>query len=548
MRTHLARVSAAVAAIAVAGSLPATAAAAPTCTTPAAADGHEPPCNPYLASPEWAASHRASYAQASSPFAGPRPGEILARGHLSGLFGIPVVVTFSDRYPDGGRAAWLSTVSIPDARTVYKVDVKTGLIIDSYDDVRNEHTTPQGPGGISGAYSVLDRDNNLIVGRGRSLDVYGDARPGEHLSPIKVHRRFRIPDSVFCRSTDKMVGITLLFDGRVAFASEQGVVGVLPREPQLMSESTLETLSLNGSDCADPAVPDADLEQVSNSIAADEDGGVYVVTDEAMHKLTASPAGLQRTWTGHYETGAGSGVRLGDGSGSTPTLMGTAPGDDRFVVITDGRDLMHLVLMWRDEIPADWQPIAPGKDRRIACEVPVTFGNPNATESLSEQSVMVRGNAAVVVNNKLGTEDIVSQFGAARIIVAPLAGQDPLHAPYGLERIDWDPRTRTCRSVWANAKVSIPNGIPTMSAATNLIYGVGQRAGVWGLEGIDFSTGASRLFAPASPSPDDNSFYAATTIGPDRSIWTGTFTGLTVYRPVASVSASVLGRKVLPRG
>ena len=62
-------------------------------------------------------------------------------------------------------------------------------------------------------------------------------------------------------------------------------------------------------------------------------------------------------------------IRLGPGSGSTPSLMGTKADDDRFVVITDGQALMHLVLFWRDEVPDDWEPIAPGKDPRIACEI-----------------------------------------------------------------------------------------------------------------------------------------------------------------------------------
>ena len=77
----------------------------------------------------------------------------------------------------------------------------------------------------------------------------------------------------------------------------------------------------------------------------------------------------------------------------------------------------------------------------------------------------------------------------------------------------------------------MPNGIPSMSAATNLVYGIGQHSGTWGLEGLDFATGASRLWVPTTPLPSENSFYAATEIGPDGAIWTGTFGGITIYRP-----------------
>ncbi len=122
-------------------------------------------------------------------------------------------------------------------------------------------------------------------------------------------------------------------------------------------------------------------------------------------ELTLDPA--SGAWRAAYEIGAGQqGGRLGKGSGSTPTLMGTGDGD-RFVVITDGQDVMHLVLMWRDDIPSGWEPIAPGKDLRIAAEVPVTFGNPDAEVAYSEQSVLVRGYGAVVVNNRLGTDGAI---------------------------------------------------------------------------------------------------------------------------------------------
>jgi hypothetical protein len=41
---------------------------------------------------------------------------------------------------------------------------------------------------------------------------------------------------------------------------------------------------------------------------------------------------------------------------------------------------MHLIMMWRDETPKDWQPIAPGMDPRIVCDVPVDFGDPDDHE------------------------------------------------------------------------------------------------------------------------------------------------------------------------
>ena len=516
------------------------------CLTPVAPDGHEPPCNPALAESPWSASHRGSYAQASTPYPGPAPGQAVRYEHTS-LPGVPIVVDFSAPYADGGRAVWFSTVAAPDSGLVYKVDFETGRVIDSYSYPTDEGRGPASAGSISGAYNLLDRDGHLIVGRNQALDVYGDARPGDRSSPIRLLRRFELPREALCRETDRLVGINMLPDGRVAFATEQGVVGVVPRQPERMTVEQLRTFSINGERCTAAGIPDADLETVSNSIAADEHGAIYTVTDAAQYKHLASAGGVQQVWRAEYETGAGTSVRLGDGSGSTPTLMGTDPGDDKFVVITDGQKLMHLVLMWRDEIPADWEPIAPGKDRRIACEVPIRFGDPEATESTDEQSVLVRGYASILVNNQLRDADFLDALPPnVRIVAAALAGQSPAHAPHGLERIDWDPESRTCRNRWATREVSVPNGIPSMSTATNLIYGIAQSGGRWGLEGIDFDTGESRLRVESSAQPTDNSFYAATTVGPEGTVWTGTFNGLTVFRPPPAPAPELACKDITP--
>ena len=113
---------------------------------------------------------------------------------------------------------------------------------------------------------------------------------------------------------------------------------------------------------------------------------------------------------------------------------------------------------------------------------------------------------------------------------------------------------------WANKKVSIPNGIPTMSSKSKLAYGIAQKGGEWGVAGLDWKTGKEKFFARSQqqacdleeahslleqggvdaifgpvldelPNDCSNSTYAATEVGPGGSIWTGNFLGLTIYRP-----------------
>lgn len=523
--------------------------------------GHnEPPCNPALPDSPWGVSHRNSYAQASSPY----PGLVSARvrsQHID-LPGIPIQIQFSDRYGDDGIAAWGSLVDAQDRRAVFKVDARTGRLIDLYVPAEREAQPPASSGGgITGSYNILDRDGHFIVPRQREIEVYADSRRGRRSSPIRLVKRFRLPDRAFCRPDDRVAGATMTYHGYVAFATEQGVAGTIPRRPGRMTNANVRTISFNGARCRNAAVPTERLEEVSNSIAADEDGGIYVVTSKRMRRIDhdARRNRLTSTWSARYDPGSGqSAIRLGLGSGSTPTVMGVGR-QDRFVVITDGRDLMHVNLFWRDRIPRDWRGLGEGRPRRMACDYPVRFGDPRARSSLSEQSVNVRGYATFHVNNLLDYGFTGIPDGPLRNSLAALRGGDPQAAPYGGERIDWNPRRRRCVSRWANPLVSIPNAIPSMSAATGLAYGVGQRGGRWGVHALSWRTGRSAFFAPARPHPCsatvlgildglgvralfdpvfadapqscENSHYAATEVGPGGTIWTGTFLGLTIYRP-----------------
>lgn len=501
----------------------------------------EAPCNPHLAASPWAGNHRNSYAQASSPFPGPTgPAEHVNVDH-DGFASAPVIVSFSPRYPAGGRVVWASTVG--PTGEVLKIDPRTVTVIDKYIPQLEEGAGP-GSSTVSGAYNIVDADNRLHVGQATSLEVYGDAVPGERLSSIALLRRFDLPARALC-GEDTLVGITMTYDGHIAFATENGVVGVVPRQPGRMKAKNLRTLSLNGTDCA--GGPDGDVETVSNSIAADEKGGIYVVSSNAMYRIDWRDGELWQRWrSGYAGAGGTGGGRLGAGSGSTPTLMGTARRDDRFVVVTDGQELMHLVLMWRDRIPKDWEPVREGADRRIACEIPVTFGDETAERSLSEQSVLVRGHSAVVVNNLMRADPVLGQLPPQLAPYSQLLSGLPGNEPRGIERFDWDPVSRTCDVAWTNPDVAIPNGIPTMSSATDLIYGIGSRDGVWTLEGLDWDSGEVELTVETTAFPTSNSFYAATTLGPGGTVWTGNFGGVTRFQPCDPQRQPECGRRLDP--
>jgi hypothetical protein len=525
------------------------------CTTPLAPN--EPLCSTTFGDTAWSGSHRASYAQGSSALPGPSDSATTTSEHLvSESAGIPVVLSFSAPYEDGGRAIW-STVTGADAAVV-KVDHETFEIIDWYIPKDREDNPPMFTLGLSGAYTAIDSQGRFIVGRTDFVSFFGDSVEGERSSLIELKKRIQLPDTVFCNDDDVIAGMSLTYDGHIAFATELGNLFVISVDADPLNLGEVPVVSAN-TDCA--TADKADLEIVSNSVAVDESGGIYLLTSAAMYRFDWDGSALTQAWRAAYESAEDvpSPIRLGPGSGSTPSLMGTKADDDRFVVITDGQALMNLVLFWRDEVPEGWEPIAPGKDPRIACEIPVDFGT-GATEAISEQSVAVRGYSAVVVNDLLTDPTINPPSGpldaVAQNTVSALEGGIPAKAPFGFERIDWDPDKQTCSTIWANSGISVPNGIPSISEASGLVYGAGQREGQWGLEGLDFETGDSRVWVEAGPGaclpahmavlsilpgvaevleqvPDscENSFYAATTVGPDGMVYQGTLNGMTRYLP-----------------
>jgi len=468
-------------------------------------DGHEPPPNEFLADSPWPMSHRNPYCQASSPFPGPVSPPDAAPDFLESAPAL-ITIAVSGPYPDGSRVYWGSNQT-----DVFKANPCPGGCY--YQEMAKEDPDLfDVDTAMSGAYTLVDSEGTFFVPRFHRITAYRDAVPGDPLSPVEKSRVYEIPEDLLRGEDDDIVGLNLTYDGLLAFATRHGTVGVVSR-----SLDEAHTLVLGEDD------------EISNSIACDEDGGIYVVTSRRMLRVqwTGSVLTLEEAaggWSAEYEAGEGAGgIRLGPGSGSTPTLMGTGA-EDKFVVITDGQELMHLVLFWREEIPADWVQIPGTRDRRIAGQVPVTFGDPDATLSLSEQSVCVRGYGALVVNNLL-------QAPVNERLLAILLSGDPDIAPYGVEKFEWDPVTRELRSVWVNPAVSLPSGIPAMSAATGLVYDVGQRAGVWTLEALSWDTGESVFSYVFGPELKYNSAYAATEIGLAGGLQSGTLLGMVRLYP-----------------
>ncbi|HEV2812527.1 MAG TPA: hypothetical protein VGW10_04675, partial [Solirubrobacteraceae bacterium] len=276
---------------------------------------------------------------------------------------------------------------------------------------------------------------------------------------------------------DKIVSVLPDWAGRMWFVAQSGVVGTVGRDD--------DTVRVHDTG-----------ETISNSFSVDEEGGVYIVTDGALYRFQAGADGTPVVrWRVAYDnSGVQKPGQASRGSGTTPTL-----GTNGTVAITDNADPMNVVVYEKSS----------GAE---ICRHPVFDRGSSATDN----SLIMAGTAIVVENNYGYTGPGATQNGAS---TAP-----------GVERIDYDLSTRTCRRVWRSDERS-PTVVPKLSLANGLVYVYTKEPqddgdDVWYLTAIDFRTGATRFKAFAGEGLGHNNNYAPITLGPDGSAYVGFLGGL----------------------
>ncbi|MCC6479868.1 MAG: hypothetical protein IT552_11740 [Sphingomonadaceae bacterium] len=330
-------------------------------------------------------------------------------------------------------------------------------------------------------YNISDKDGNFYTVVNNDVVVFADEEPGNPRSAMVEKNRFRLPAEYFSptlEDPDAVFGLGMTYDGNLVMVTMGGVVAVVDRE--FKNDPIIHRL--------------ADEEQVTNSIAIDKDGGIYVLSNKKMHKMVWDGSQLYTdsngAWSCEYDSFEGKlgGVSLGNGSGSTPSLMGFGDEEDKLIVITDGSLVMNMVAFWRDEIPEGFEQKPGTKSRRIADQIKVSFGKDNLDRAQSEQSVAVYGYGALVVNNTLPTplptmlENVVTS-GFTR------------EGPTGAEKFEWDSKNDRWTRAWANPDVASPSTVPMISGGSNQVYVNGFVDGKWEITGLDWDTGevATRL-------------------------------------------------------
>jgi hypothetical protein len=323
-----------------------------------------------------------------------------------------------------------------------------------------------------GGYFYLDeRDRAVVPTTTRHLYVVEQTpEPGFTITRDVDLNGVLAPD-------DKVVSVLPDWAGRLWFVAQSGVVGTVGKED--------DTIKVHDT-----------TETISNSFSVDEDGGVFIVTDGALYRLEAAADGTPTvTWRVAYDnTGEQKPGQASSGSGTTPTL-----GTNGTVAITDNADPMNVVVYQR-------------KTGAEICRAPVFEQGASATDN----SLIMAGNAIVVENNHGYTGPPATQNGQS---TAP-----------GVERVDYDLQTRTCRKVWRSEERS-PTVVPKLSLATGLVYVYTKEPqedgdDVWYLTALDFRTGRTVFKAFAGEGLGHNNNYAPVTLGPDGSAYVGVLGGL----------------------
>lgn len=474
------------------------------------------PRNPFLADSSYALAHGRCDQQDNVPWRGPEgPTETLADDdiqyswlgpcHFGGIISSP--------YPDGRRVVWSNG-----RQNIVKLDYETLEVLADHEIVGGEGRTPiaeleenlvgldEKEGwdavehaidlsmrfmtGLDGVYALVDRDNTLFLGRTDHAVAYVEADSNDPASEIQERDRWYKPDHI----GGSFVGMNMTFDGRLVMSTDHGWVIVLARDfshyhavqvaggAEVAAEYCAMRLEERGN---------AGYGWMRTSMCVDADNGIYVSSNDHHHKLRWTGVRLSTDdadgcWTIPYRNEGGF------GSGTTPSLMGFGPGEDRFVVIGDGDEVVNITLLWRDDIPDDWQQLPNAPHRRIAGIGPANMGNPDLEEIKTEQSITVSGYGAMTVNNEPAT--IPEGFPAQGVrMLCFMLGHRSEYTPHGMHKYAWDPAAKEFREAWVNLDISSPNSVPFVAEESGLVYTCGVRHEKWTIEAADWETGESRF-------------------------------------------------------
>lgn len=351
-------------------------------------------------------------------------------------------------------------------------------------------------------YRLISDGNELYIPyRGSdglvSIRVYGDERPGDRRSRIRLRREWKLPPEL-TRAT--ICGMSLTASGSVVLATMDGYLIALPQDLSTYTAIKLpasdEGERLKSAKSSSEAARNEDIFDtfVRNGISTDDRDGIYVVSRDYLYRVqwTGSQLSLKESdgaWQLRYPNGSGR------GSGTTPVVMGWGADEDHLVIFSDGEVKNNAMAVWRDGIPADWKGI-PGQARRVAGVTPIRFGVSESEPLQVEVAPTVAGYGAYFEQCYISDFDgnrkplLEADTPSKKWLATAFSMHVPGHAARGGAKIEWHPRERTLDTAW-RTQIATSCATPMLSRANGILYSWGVRNREWTLEGTDWTTGKS---------------------------------------------------------
>ena len=330
-----------------------------------------------------------------------------------------------------------------------------------------------------GAYFFLDDQDRAVAATTEREIVVVTTADGRGEPDLTIQTSYDLSGDV--PEDDCLIALMPDWDGRVWFETEDGRVGFV--DPGTGGVRLLEL-----------------GEEIANSFSVGQDGGVYVVTVEALYKLGVDPAGRPTVrWRTIYDRGTEQkDGQLSRGSGTTPTLLPSG-----LVAITDNAD---------PKMNVQFYTVDAGE---LVCQQSVFSDG----ESASDNSLVVVGRRGVVVENNYG------YTGPLRTVLGRTT-------PGGFARVDVV--DGECGVVWTSPQVG-PTSVAKVSLANGLVYAYTKRRSLlgvsaWYFTAISARTGRTVFSVRTGIGSMFNNHYSAVTLGPDGSAYVATLTGLVRIR------------------
>ena len=479
----------------------------------------------------WPITHHDSWNSDTSPFPGPR-GETSLRVERTLLLPhdlhpftladpISLVTSSSD------STIWASSINSVLALQ-RNIDGSLSLKAAHYRDFNFE---------FHGAYALAHRNGLYYTTTDNSIQAYSFNSTSK---VIVLELEYLIPNM---RDSEHLIGLSALAttNAELVYCTSYGLIGII--QSSLSKKSVPVSVQLYGLDIA--ALPS---KLVSNSFAVDDNCGIYVVTSISMNKVTYNEETqtLELQWATSYSDGQDPWLmgRLGPGSGSSPTLMSETDNhneEPEYVIITDGRiSPMHILAF-------------DAKSGKVAASKSVDFGDPHGLGAAvtSEQSVVVSGRRALVVNNyvvdQIGTfcGEVFPKLPINDVLLHSCPMMFGKHA-FGVQQFELvsDSTGISWSDKWSNREVSCTSSIPGLSTHIPMsVFCLGRRGKTFTLESVDWDSGKSLWYKALGNSLAWNSQYAGTEIGTHDDIIMGTLTG--ILRVTTNVEESSLEKTEL---